>query len=67
MLCIEKVMLSLMHQGKPRFLCLDQGSTLGLPVVAMRLNPECHLNYNDIDLQNILSKPLVCEWLPNAV
>ena len=53
---LRKALLSLMHQDKPRFLCLDQGGTLGLPVVAMRLNPECHLNYNDIDLQNILSK-----------
>ena len=32
---LRKALLSLMHQGKPRFLCLDQGGTLGLPVVAM--------------------------------
>lgn len=44
------------YQGKPRFIMLDDGDSHCLPVVSAMINPECQLNYNDIDLQNALSQ-----------
>lgn len=42
--------------GKPRFLMLDDGDEGCLPVVAARLNPECGLSYDDVDLQHVLAQ-----------
>ena len=44
------------YRGKPRFLILDTGDTGCLPVVTARLNPDCGLRYDDIDLQHVLSQ-----------
>ena len=44
------------HNCKPRFLIMDHGDKGCLPVVTARLNPECNLPYNDIDLQHALSQ-----------
>ena len=42
--------------GKPRFQIIDCGDEKCLPVVGARLNPECDLAYDDIDLQHALSE-----------
>lgn len=42
--------------GQRRFELLDHGDEACLPVVTARLNPECGLGYNDIDLQHALSQ-----------
>ena len=47
---------SMLHKGKHRFQLLDAGDESCLPVVAARLNPECELQYNDIDLQHALAQ-----------
>ncbi|MDA9832605.1 pyridoxal-dependent decarboxylase [Gammaproteobacteria bacterium] len=44
------------HQGQSRFIFLDDGDENCLPVVAARLNPACHLPYDDVDLQNVLTQ-----------
>ena len=44
------------YRGKPRFTILDDGDTECLPVVAARLNPDCDISYDDIDLQHVLSQ-----------
>lgn len=52
---LRKELMAMQHNGKPRFELLDSGDNPALPVVAMRLNPELNLGYNDIDLQNAIS------------
>ena len=47
---------SMTHEGRPRFVILDNGSTHCLPVVTAMLNPECDLGYDDVDLQHVLSQ-----------
>lgn len=47
---------SMTHGGKPRFVLLDHGDDGCLPVVTARLNPECQLGYDDVDLQNVLAQ-----------
>ena len=44
------------YEGKPRFVLLDDGDEHCLPVVTAMLNPECELNYNDVDLQHAISQ-----------
>ena len=44
------------YRGKPRFTILDNGDTECLPVVTARLNPDCDISYDDIDLQHVLSQ-----------
>ena len=44
------------HAGKPRFVILDHGDEGCLPVVTAMLNPACELNYDDVDLQHVLSQ-----------
>ena len=44
------------YNGQKRFVFLDAGDKNCLPVVSLRLNPKCNLNYTDIDLQNDLSR-----------
>lgn len=47
---------AMQYQGKSRFIILDDGDKHCLPVVTAMLNPECRLNYDDIDLQNVLAQ-----------
>jgi len=47
---------SMTYKGKPRFIFLDTGDDKCLPVVTAMLNPHCEFNFDDIDLQNILSQ-----------
>jgi hypothetical protein len=44
------------YKSKPRFVILDNGDYNCLPVVTAMLNPECALDYDDIDLQHALSQ-----------
>ena len=44
------------YNGMPRFVILDDGDHGCLPVVTARLNPECQLGYNDVDLEHALSQ-----------
>jgi len=44
------------HEGKPRFVLLDDGDQHCLPVVTAMLNPEAGLTFDDIDLQHVLSQ-----------
>ena len=44
------------HEGKPRFVLLDDGDQHCLPVVTAMLNPEAGFTYDDIDLQHVLSQ-----------
>ncbi len=52
---LRQALMAMTYKGKPRFELLDSDQNPALPVVAMRLNPELKLHYNDIDLQNALS------------
>ena len=44
------------HQGKPRFLLLDDGDEHCLPVVTAMLNPDCGLAFGAVDLQHAVSQ-----------
>ena len=44
------------YEGKPRFELLDDGDARCLPVVTLRLNPECGFPYDDIDWQHAISQ-----------
>ncbi len=44
------------HKGKPRFRLLDNGDEGCLPVVAAMLTPEFGRQYDDIDLQHVISQ-----------
>ncbi len=47
---------AMQYEGKPRFVLLDDGDEHCLPVVTAMLNPECDFDYDDIDMQHILSQ-----------
>jgi glutamate decarboxylase len=53
---IRDELKTLEHNGKPRFVMLDDGDSDCLPVVTAMLNPECGLHYDDVDLQNALAQ-----------
>lgn len=53
---IRSGLKQMMHEGKPRFVMLDDGGSGCLPVVTAMLNPDCHFTYDDIDLQHVLSQ-----------
>lgn len=53
---IRESLRSMTHQGKSRFVILDDGADSCLPVVTAMLNPDCDFTYNDIDLQHVLSQ-----------
>jgi glutamate decarboxylase len=53
---IRHGLAKMQYQGKPRFVLLDDGDKNCLPVVTARLNPECDLPYDDVDLQNVLAQ-----------
>ncbi|MDA7741987.1 pyridoxal-dependent decarboxylase [Francisellaceae bacterium] len=53
---IRDKLQAMTYNGKPRFKLLDNGDTNCLPVVTAMLNPECELEYDDIDLQHVLSQ-----------
>lgn len=54
---IRAELVKMMHpSGKPRFQILDGGDEKCLPVVGARLNPDCGMNYDDIDLQHALAE-----------
>jgi len=53
---IREGLASITHEGKPRFILLDDGDETCLPVVTAMLNPECGFTYDDIDLQHVLSQ-----------
>jgi glutamate decarboxylase len=44
------------HNGKARFVLLDDGDEHCLPVVTAMLNPDAGFTYDDIDLQHVLSQ-----------
>ena len=44
------------YNGLSRFIILDNGNNNCLPVVTAMLNPDCKLDYDDIDLQHALSQ-----------
>lgn len=53
---IRDELAAMTHEGKPRFVLLDDGDAHCLPVVTAMLNPECGFTYDDIDLQHVLSQ-----------
>ena len=53
---IREGLRTMQYKGKPRFTILDHGNENCLPVVTAMLNPECELEYDDIDLQHALSE-----------
>ena len=53
---IRQGLKAMTHKGKPRFIMLDDGDHGCLPVVAAMLNPDCELNYDDIDFQHVMSQ-----------
>lgn len=53
---IRRSLKAMQYEGKPRFIILDHGQDNCLPVVTARLNPNCHLEYDDIALQHALSQ-----------
>ena len=44
------------YNGMPRFVILDDDDEDCLPVVTARLNPDCELGYDDVDLEHVLSQ-----------